>query len=396
MMDVVLVRLPGGAGVVRRRDGSHIVTDDVADGRGTYLRDEDPHHPVKSWVDEDRSVVGGLLPPGAVSAEVVDDLARRVEATVGGGAYVALIAQPNDGQEPIVCCRDQDGRPVRRPLPAEYPSDPVTDTDVRCPACGAVDYEEYFPTEQWRGGSPGPAGTTVPNPVVVCRTCGQEEREGTFVGAVANDEGEDERLREERITRAKAAARVQRWYAETMLLRSVSFPIYAAEGWPARIGGSASSGEELTEITICHHDNADAGAQHRIEVITSIDKFQLANELQHARETLEVWVANNQPQLPWCGKSHAAVTLWLAAHHRQSRGHVLAARRTEQFIIIDGTPQPFLTLTASTGSWVAVRTHQDLMITIAGHDLDPRTLTVEPVADPAGQLLGPKPPDLRV
>src|SRR5689334_15951910 len=103
VVHAVLVSLPGGAGVVRRPDGEMVVCDDVADGRGTHLRSEDPYHPAKSWVDEEQSIVGGLLPTGAVSAEVVDDLGRRVGAAVGGGAYAALIAQPNNGQEPIVC-----------------------------------------------------------------------------------------------------------------------------------------------------------------------------------------------------------------------------------------------------------------------------------------------------
>ncbi len=402
-MDVVLVSLPGGAGVVRRPDGATVITDDVVDGRGTYARAEDPYHPVKSWVDEDQSVVGGLMPPGAVSAEVVDDLGRRVDATVGGGAYAALIGQPNDGEEPIVCCRDEAGGPVRRPLPADYPSDAVTDTDEPCPACGSVDYEEYVPTEQWRGGRPGPGGATVPTPVVVCRVCGQEEREGAFFAVAGDgDDNEDETLHQERIRRARAETRVQRWYAETMLLRAVPFPIYAAEGWPARIGGSASRDDALTEITVRQDETPDSdsdvgdpdvGAQHRLEVITSIDEFQRANEHRHAREILEVRVANNEPQMPWCGKSHAAITLWLAAHHRRSRGHVLAAHVAEQLITIDGSPQPFLTLTASTGSWVAVRIHRDLIITIAGHDLDPGALTIEPVADPAARLLGARPPD---
>jgi hypothetical protein len=287
----------------------------------------------------------------------------------------------------------------RGPLPAEYPSDPVTDTDERCPACGSVDYEEYTPTEQWRGGRPGPGETIVPNPIVVCRVCGQEEPEGTFFGGAADaDEGEDEALRQERIARARAEARIQRWYSDTMLLRAVPFPIYAAEGWPARIGGSGSHGDALTEITIRHDDAADsdpyAGAQHRLEVTTSNDEFQLANELRHARETLEVWVVNSEPPMSWCGKSHAAITLWLAARQRRSRGQVLAARRTERAVTIDGTPQRFLTLTAPTGSWVAVRTHRDLMITIAGHELDPGALTIEPVAAPAARLLGPRPPDV--
>jgi hypothetical protein len=227
--------------------------------------------------------------------------------------------------------------------------------------------------------------------------CGHEEREGTFFGVADADEGEDETLHRARIARARAEARVQRWYAESMLLRGVPFPVYAAEGWPARIGGSASRGDELTGITIRHDDSMESdpsdGAQHRLEVITSNDEFQPANALRHARATLEQWVANKQPRMSWSDKSRAAITLGLAAHHRRNRGHVLAARRTERRISIDGTAQPFLTLTASTGSWVAVRTHQDLTITIAGHDLEPSALTIEPVADPAARILGPRPPD---
>lgn len=392
-MGVVLVSVPGGAGVVRTDDGATVVTDDVVRGHGTHVRVADPHHPVKSWVDEDRSVVGGLLPPGAVSAEAVDDLGRRVAAEVGDGAYAAIIAQPNDGHEPIICCRDEAGSPVRRPLPADYPSVPVTDTDQPCPACGAIDYEEYVPTEQWRGGRVGPNGVTIPNPVVVCRVCGQEEREGTFFAAV-EDDGEDEAARAARTARARAEMRDRRWYTGRMTLRAATFPIYAAEGWPALLGGSGSSGDRLTRITICHPNTPDAdlfsGHPHRLEVTTSNEEFALANEVRHARQTLEAWVTNRQPP-SWPNASRAAITLWLAARHRRCRGIVLAAELGRQRITFDGAPHPCLILTASTGSWVAVRTHHDLIITIAGHDLDPTALTVEPIADPAAHLLGPRP-----
>jgi hypothetical protein len=75
----VLVSTWSGAGVVRAEHGL-LVADDVNKGGGTYLRQEDRFQPVKSWSDQDRSVVGGLLPPGAVSAEVVDDRGLRVQA----------------------------------------------------------------------------------------------------------------------------------------------------------------------------------------------------------------------------------------------------------------------------------------------------------------------------
>lgn len=138
-MREVLVSMPAGVGVVRAEYGLLVTHDVNTDGGGAYLRDEDRFAPAKSWVDEDRSVVGGLLPPGAVSVEAIDDRGRRVPAQIGGGAYVAVIDQPHDGYEAIMCCRDACGRAVRRPWAADYPSVRVTDAQESCPACGALD-----------------------------------------------------------------------------------------------------------------------------------------------------------------------------------------------------------------------------------------------------------------
>ena len=56
----------------------------------------------------------------------------------------------------------------------------VTDAQERCPACGAIDYDEYWPFEEWRGGTGSKVdGTNVPNPIVSCREAAvHEEREG--------------------------------------------------------------------------------------------------------------------------------------------------------------------------------------------------------------------------
>lgn len=397
-VSTVLVALSGGEGVVRRGDGLVVVTEDVHADRGLPLPADHVYRPVKTWLPDDRSLVGGMLPPGAVGAEVVGDRGERVAAGVGGGAYAVVFEQPNDGQEAVVCCRDANGAAVRRPLPADYPSTPVDDADVPCPACGAVDYEERVPIEQWRGGRPGPGGTVIPDPIVVCRQCGHEEREVTFFAAgPACEDDEDEAAREAWVACAREHARVGRWYSTTMLLRALTFPVYAAEGWPAVIGGSGSQGDRLTSVTIAHHDtpNADpyAGDRPRFEITTSRDDSPASDELHQARWTLDSWLHNNDEDARWAWPeaSPAAVTLWLAARDRTVRGKVLAAVRSEQQIRIDGTPAPFLTLTAATGHWVAVRRHNDLVITIAASDLDPISITIEPIPDPAARLLGPRP-----
>ena len=191
LVDSVLVSLPVGAGVVRTDDGL-IVTGDVAGGgSGTGLRDADPFHPGKAWVSPTQCVVGGLLPPRAVSADVVDDRGERVTAVTGQGAYAALLDQPNDGREPVVCCRDSAGRPVRRPWAADYPHHRVDDAEEPCPACGITDWVEYQPFENWRGGRGSRVdGTNIASPVVSCRICGHEQREGWIMRS-ADPEGED-------------------------------------------------------------------------------------------------------------------------------------------------------------------------------------------------------------
>ncbi|MGH2893915.1 MAG: hypothetical protein ACRDPM_11730, partial [Solirubrobacteraceae bacterium] len=91
--------------------------------------------------------------------------------------------------------------------------------------------------------------------------------------------------------------------------------------------------------------------------------------------------------------SDAAITLWFRAVARLRRAVALAASRSEAQIIIDGAAAPFLTLTTPSGRWVAVRRHDDLTITIAARDLDPTSVTIEPIPDPATRLLGPEPED---
>jgi hypothetical protein len=398
-VSIVLLELPGGAGVARRVDGEVFVTQDVHTHRGQLLRADDIYRPVKTWLPDDRSLVGGLLPPGAVSAEIVDDRGERVAAGVGRGAYAALLEQPIDGHDPVVCCRDATGTPVRLPLPADYPSTPVDDADVPCPACGAIDYEERVPTERWRGGSAGPDGTVIPNPIVVCRDCGHEEREGTFFAAgAARDDDENEAAREVRVARAHEHARVGRWLSNAMTLRALAFPVYAADGWPAVIGGSTSHGDRVTSLTIDHHNSPDAdpyaGDRPRFVLTTSREDSTVNDALRHARETLQNLLMNSDdvdrsfsPQA-----SRAAITLRLAARERAARGKVLAAVRSEHPFSIDETSQPFLTLTADTGHWVAVRRPNDLVITIAAGDLDRTSITIEPIPDLTARLLGPKPP----
>jgi hypothetical protein len=270
----------------------------------------------------------------------VDDRGTRVAAAVAEGAYVALLEQPLDGHEPIVCCRAANGDPVRRPRAADYPSVRVTDAQEPCPACGAIDYDLYTPFEEWRGGRRDPNRTMVPNSVVSRRVCGHEEPEGTFMRTRSQpDESEDEATLAARIARA----RKRRWLSDAMTLRAARFPIYGADGWPARVVGSGSRGDELTEIKIHHYENPDgdpyAGDQPRIEITTQRDELHHSGPLGEARQTLESWIQRGSGAARWPDAPHAAITLWLEARRRERRAAVLGAIRSEQLITIDGAPR---------------------------------------------------------
>ncbi len=390
----IVVSLPSGAGVVRAEHGL-LVTDGVAGGGGAYLREEDPFHPESASVDEDHCVVGGRLPPGAVSAEVVDDRGSRVTATVADGVYAAMLEQPNEGREAVVCCRDANDDFVRRPWAADYPSVRVTDTTEPCPACGEADWDEYTPFEQWRGGSGSKLdGTHVASPIVSCRVCGHEEREGTFMSMRSeSSESEDEATREARIARFQAEFRKRRWHANAEVLRTLPFPIYVADGWPSQITGHGSHNGQTTQITIYHYDteNVDpwAGVRPHLSLTTKREPYPVQT-LEEARHALQDWISNDSSGTPWPRASHAAITLWQRARERERRAVVLGATRSEQLIQIDGKPTTALMLSAP-NCWAAAAALGDLTIVLTARELEPTTLRLRAVGDPTAELLGSEP-----
>jgi hypothetical protein len=45
-----------------------VITHDVSDDRGQQLHGRDDYRPIQTWLDDDRSIVAGPLPPRVVSA----------------------------------------------------------------------------------------------------------------------------------------------------------------------------------------------------------------------------------------------------------------------------------------------------------------------------------------
>lgn len=395
-MPTVLVSLPSGAGVVRREDGTVVVTADTRRTDGFPLSSDDPFHPAKCAVERDRCLIGGRLPEGAVAAEVVDDHGARVPATVAAGAYIALLEQPHDYHEPIVCCRDAEGRPVRRPPAAEYPSESATDVHEPCPACGASDFEECRPFEAWRGGELRPDGTTVPTPIVRCRVCGQEEEEAIVLTAPPVPPGSQPRLtRAEVMARARAMRREHMWDAVAPGLQAQSFPIYVADGWYPMLSGCGSEDDgRLTYVIADHYETEDAdpaaGGRSHVRIRTMLDYPQDSGPLEEVRQALRTWVRTAADDTkPGRGASQAASALWIRARHREHSALVLDAAESEQLLTIDGTLASALMLTAPGGRWAAVVVRGELTLVVAGHDVEPGSLRIAPVADPV-EAFGPR------
>ncbi len=394
MVASVLVKLPGGEGIIRQADGEIALTHDVSLERGQTVQPWDIYTPIRLGLGDERMLFGGLLPTGAVSVEAVEATGVRKAAMVGDGVY-AVIFEDGEHGDPVLGYRDAEGAFVHRPMPGEYAHEPVTDAEEPCPLCGQIEYELYFVTEEWRAGR-GMKGTDSfePHPLIVCRVCGHQEHVGGIMRARGPEPGEeDPAARAARLARVRAERAVQRWYADKMTLLGVTFPIYAAEGWPAWINGSGSHNSDLTSLAVAQGEtlpDSQPAARPRIEITTSIAPRQ-PGEITIAREAFAARIEADGRHELTDGLSDAAVTLWFRAGRRRRAAGAHEAPVGETQIMIDGTLEPFVMVGSSDAHWVAVRRHHDLTVTITARDMDPVSLDVEPIADPNGRLLGPEP-----
>lgn len=134
------------------------------------------------YTSDEQAVLAGRLPPGATAVEVVAPDGGRVHGTVGSGAWIAIVADNHLGIEAYpVLFRGDDGAPVRRHIPADWASRPVSREDP-CPACGSSEWD--LVTAIWEGeGSRrsthwGHHGDN-PGRAYVCRVCGYAKKFGT-------------------------------------------------------------------------------------------------------------------------------------------------------------------------------------------------------------------------
>jgi ribosomal protein L37E len=356
------------AGVIRGEDMCWLCGD-LATGGGIGL---DDHRPVLAGVEGDRAVEGGLLPPGAVAAEVVDR-GGDVAAAAANGAWVIVLGEPVTGAPYPVRYLDGAGRTVRPPLPEAWPRIPVTDTTERCPACGFGEWDEITPLDHSRGSSGAGEDSMAPTPTVVCRRCGHEEREGTFYAATSGPATSAPPAAEAlRARRALVRDHVR------MALSDVGFPVFAAAGRPCSYGGS-STGDAVTDsVTIDH------GAE--LSVCTSAEGRVWTGVRELAREALEQRLPD-EGSGPWAEASHAALTLWCAASERRRRQRAAAAEARVQPFRVDGAVHVF-ELVGNGERWAAAGWLGELIVTITAEGVAPEAVELERLADPLAAVLG--------
>jgi hypothetical protein len=363
---VILVRLQhtdGVAAVVR--DGDMLwLTGDLDRGGGTGLAD---YRPAVEGIG-DRTVQGGELPPGAVSAEVVDDAGMRHAAATANGAWVVVVDQAVRYEDPVVRFADANGKTIARPLPAEWPRSPVGDAPEPCPACGATGWDEVLPLDGSRHGRIDEGGNEEQLPIVVCRTCGHEEPVGLFSYAETDlDETEIEAAQEAYLREEGGAA-----------LRDLDMPVYAAQGWPARLGSWGGTDDETDSVTVQHGEHSDD-----LSVQTEREGCERESEPVLARLALPTALADMVEG--WPDRSEAGLTIWLAAVEREHRKVAATASVEILALEIDAERRDFHLARAGT-LWAAVRRHAGVVITVTGRGVSPSEIALITVADPASLI----------
>jgi hypothetical protein len=386
-----------------------LVSVQTTDGLGGVLRDEDgamwlswrtdslggprldgyrPHH---LSLPDDRTLIGGRLPLGAVGAEAVDDAGRRITAAAGNGAWVAVLDQPILGPIAPAWCWDASGTPVAAELPADWPRTRVADANEPCPACGRTVWDEVTPSDDSRGMRSIP-GTNPPSrppmhndyegmepaPFVVCCACGHEESIGAMMRfSSSSDQVDAEKKRRVREMRQRIRGE------QRQTLATVRFQVLTDQGWPASMSGSGALGDVVDSVTVQHGTRAgQPGPTLRIE--TAQNDRHHDSEYAQARAELDHWLHSKASDLP-TDRSDAGLTIAWRQHDRERRRLAATATRGEVQLRVDGELEPFCYLRAD-DYWVAVHQRTSQTLTIAAQHVDPASLDLRPLRDPIADL----------
>ena len=322
----------------------------------------------------DRTLQGGRLPAGAVTAQVTDDAGVRRAAAVAGDAWAVVLEQPCEGRVSPVCFRDASSRLVAPALPADWVRTPVLDAGEACPACGEeAGWDEARAGDASRG-MRGPG--MEPTPFVVCRACGYEHSVGAFLTATWEEPDPEELARLTRADEEELRRRGQD------ALRGVRFPVYAARGWTGRIAGWGSSGGTMSSVAVEHGAPAgEAGPALWVQTEHEPDRHESLRAC--ARSTLAG--ALSEDVTAWPERSNAGLAILLDVRERERLRIAARAIADDRTLLVDGEPTSFATVAAGR-RWVAVARRGALVISASARDVDIGAVELAALADPLREL----------
>ena len=151
-------------------------------------------------------------------------------------------------------------------------------------------------------------------------------------------------------------------------------PVFVAEGVsePPALSGTGWGGAGVTSVTVAH------GTQ----LAVTTDRERHPDPDADAQRALLVALPEHGQ---WPRRSPAGLTLWLAAHERESRARAAAAESRTLVLPVDGAPVTFTALRAD-GAWAAVGAAGELHITVVAHGIAPEAVRLRRLERPSDVL----------
>lgn len=368
-VDEVLVTLQCGDGTaaVFRSDGATWLTHALGHGAASQVT---RYELTRQGVD-DQTLVGGLLPAGAVGARLTAISGERRAARVGYGAWIALLDQNPHASEPAVCFVDAQGNYVPPSVGTTLRRVPIVDADEPCPACDGTTWEEIQPADDMRS-------------FIACCTCGHRENAGAWYvvsqpsAAREPEEVEQRRWREEQRPQHRER------------LRLVTFPLLAPEGLPVRLGGWGGPGADQAphHVTLVH-ENTEADIVLHVETNTDVGHALLAEDMA-ARALAPLM---DGPITAWPERSPAGRTVWLRTRERAQQRAVANATNGTASLRVDGIEHEVAVIQAD-DRWAATGTIDNQLITVTARGIPIDQVHLRTLTDPRHVDPGPDDRDL--
>jgi hypothetical protein len=311
--------------------------------------------PGQIGLPRERRALGGCLPAGAVAVEVVTAAGEHLRCAVGNGAWVVVVddATCDEFNVPVLYY-DGTGALVVPPFPTDWPRMPVMDTDVTCPGCGIVAWDQVVPPGNWHTSSGRNNAPAQPPVVVVCRRCGHEERRSGRYVRVADD--------------SRDSPSTGRDTSPSILAALAPFPIYMVDGLAGRVVGASRASGTTTRVTVTHETNyRRQHGQLTVQTEPTSSRLPMASSATLARRALAKELVNPRPR-PTC--SDAAAALMIGADRRHSH-RVALGRPTSLQRITVGSESVELEYVAAEAVWAGIARTDAVQITLTGNGYTP-------------------------